>query len=86
MLKVNRFNIDAADWFDHLRDSHLLRECYVVDHEKNPSPLVFVGSQTLRRWIKLGLAPPPVVIGRTRSYRVADLRRWLKGEWKSEAV
>ena len=86
MPRVKRFNIDATDWFDRLPDSGLIREYYVLAHKKNPSPLVFVGSQTFRRWIKLGLAPPAVVIGGTRSYRVADLRRWLKGEWKSEAV
>lgn len=35
------------------------------------------------RWIKSGRAPPPVSIGPgTVVWRLADLERWQRGEWK----
>jgi hypothetical protein len=74
----------ADDWFERLPDAALVREYRFLPHPANPAPLVEVGVETFRRWGLRGLAPKPLVLGGTRHYRVGEIRRWLRGEWKSE--
>lgn len=71
-----------SDWFDRLPDDALIRELHVLPGPCNPTPLIDIGKETLRRWGIEGKAPRPVTIGATRHYRVGELRRWLRGEWK----
>lgn len=34
------------------------------------------------RWVKAGIAPPPVAIGpKATAWRESDLQRWQRGEW-----
>ncbi len=72
-------------WFDNLPDAALLREYRLLRNPENLSPLIEVSAETFRRWGLQGIAPKPVVIGATRHYRVGEIRRWLRGDWKSEA-
>jgi hypothetical protein len=76
----------AHDWFDLLVDDALVREYSVLPCPTNQSPLIDVGTETWRRWGLQGLAPRPIVIASTRHYRVGELRRWLRGEWKPKEV
>lgn len=37
------------------------------------------------RWIKAGIAPPPVKLGpNTVAWRESDLVRWQRGEWPNQ--
>lgn len=74
----------SADWFDRLPDIALTREYRVLPNPDNSAPLVDVSAETFRRWGLQGLAPKPIVIGGTRHYRVGEIRRWLRGEWKPD--
>lgn len=75
-----------ANWFDCLPDIALTREYRVLPGPENPAPLVDVAAETFRRWGLQGLAPRAITIGGTRHYRVGELRRWLRGEWKAEGL
>ncbi len=71
------------DWFDRLPDDALVREYRLLPKNGNPYPLIDVGTETWRRWGLQGLAPKPVVIRATRHFRVGEIRRWLRGNWKT---
>lgn len=34
------------------------------------------------RWVKAGIAPPPIKLGpHVRAWRQSDLEKWQRGEW-----
>ncbi len=76
----------SVDWFARLPDDALVRERLVLPGPDNPSPLVDVGRETLRRWGLEGKAPRPITVGATRHYKVGELRRWLRGEWPLHGI
>lgn len=63
---------DIRQIFDRLSDDALLDDAQV-------GLLAGRSAMTLKRWRRLGLAPPCVRLNGAPRFRVGDIRPWLRG-------